>query len=106
MTERQIEILGHAAPKPEYYYVSPHGRRFVDLPLGPLALAFTGATGREDLQRVKELAAKDGEGWPAAWLEERGPAGLGASLACVLSEEEEGANARRKTSGPLLVSFC
>jgi type IV secretion system protein VirB4 len=72
MTERQIEILGHAAPKRQYYYFSPHGRRLVDLPLGPFALAFTGATGREDLQRVKELAARDGELWLATWLLERG----------------------------------
>jgi type IV secretion system protein VirB4 len=71
LTDRQIEILEHAVPKRQYYYASPHGRRLIDLPLGALALAFTGATGREDIQRARELAAMNPSEWPAQWLRER-----------------------------------
>lgn len=71
LTERQLEVLAHATPKRHYYYVSPHGRRLVDLPLGPLALAFTGATGREDIQRARELMRDHGAAWPAQWLRDR-----------------------------------
>ncbi|MGH7856481.1 MAG: transporter, partial [Candidatus Binatia bacterium] len=71
LTDRQIEILAHATPKRHYYYVSPHGRRLIDLPLGPVALAFTGATGREDLQRARDLMVAHGPEWPAHCLRER-----------------------------------
>jgi type IV secretion system protein VirB4 len=72
LTGRQIEIVAHAVPKRQYYYVSPHGRRLVDLPLDPVTLAFTGATGREDLQRARELTRDDGATWPRRWLRSRG----------------------------------
>lgn len=53
--ERQIEIVSSATPKRRYYVTSPDGRRLFDMALGPVALAFVGASGREDLKRIIEL---------------------------------------------------
>jgi type IV secretory pathway VirB4 component len=51
--ERQIEIVATAIPKREYYVVSPEGRRLFDMALGPVALAFVGASGKDDLKRIE-----------------------------------------------------
>lgn len=72
LNERQIEIVASATPKQHYYLVQPDGRRLFDLALGPVALSFVGATGKEDLRRVCELEARFGTDWPARWLNERG----------------------------------
>jgi len=72
LTPRQIEILSYATPKRQYYYTSPLGQRLFDLGLGPVALAFVGASGKEDLTTVRELAASYGPDWPAEWLWRRG----------------------------------
>ncbi|WP_157016764.1 conjugal transfer protein TrbE [Mesorhizobium xinjiangense] len=70
--ERQIEIVATAIPKWDYYVASPEGRRMFDMALGPVALAFAGASGKEDLKRIQQLRQDHGAGWPAAWLTERG----------------------------------
>ena len=41
---RQIEIVATAQPKRDYYYQSRLGNRLFDLDLGPVALAFAGAS--------------------------------------------------------------
>ena len=41
--------------KREYYIISPKGRRLFSLGLGPVALSFVGASGADDLARVREL---------------------------------------------------
>ncbi|PRD43765.1 conjugal transfer protein TrbE [Phyllobacterium phragmitis] len=70
--ERQIEIVASATPKREYYVASPEGRRLFDMALGPVTLSFVGASGKEDLKRIRALADQfDGE-WPVHWLHERG----------------------------------
>lgn len=38
----KIDIIAEAAPKRDYYYVSPLGRRLFQFALGPAALAFIG----------------------------------------------------------------
>ena len=70
--ERQIEIVAGALPKREYYVASPDGRRLFDMALGPVALAFAGASGKDDLKRIELLRQSYGLGWPAHWLMERG----------------------------------
>ncbi|MDM9621882.1 conjugal transfer protein TrbE [Rhizobium sp. S96] len=70
--ERQIEIVSNAIPKREYYVATPDGRRLFDMSLGPLALSFVGASGKEDLKRVRALKAEHGHEWPIRWLETRG----------------------------------
>ena len=58
--------------KLEYYILSPKGRRLFSLGLGPVALSFVGASGAEDLARVRELKEKYDRLWPVQWLRERG----------------------------------
>ena len=79
--ERQIEIVSSATPKREYYVTSPDGRRLFDMALGPVALAFVGASGREDLKRIIELKATHGQHWPSNWLQTRGIAHADTLLA-------------------------
>ncbi len=70
--ERQIEIIATAIPKREYYVVSPEGRRLFNMALGPVALSFVGATGKEDLKRIRTLHSEYGAAWPLHWLQQRG----------------------------------
>ena len=70
--ERQVEIVSNAIPKREYYVTSPDGRRLFDMALGPVALSFVGAAGRDDLKRITALKAEHGPVWPAHWLQTRG----------------------------------
>lgn len=70
--ERQIEIVATAIPKREYYVASPEGRRLFDMSLGPVALAFAGASGKDNLKSIQYLIEKHGSEWQAEWLAERG----------------------------------
>jgi type IV secretion system protein VirB4 len=72
LNDQQIEVVSYALPKKHYLYTSPLGRRLFDLHLGPAALSFVGAGGRDDLRRVRTLIHEHGDGWPAVWLTERG----------------------------------
>jgi type IV secretion system protein TrbE len=47
LNDRQLRILQHARPRKDYYLTSPEGNRLFDLGLGPLALAYCGATSAE-----------------------------------------------------------
>src|SRR5262249_23949725 len=72
LNETEIEILKSAVKKRHYYYTSPEGRRLFELGLGPLALAFTAVSSREDVALVLRLIDTHGEDWRQAWLRERG----------------------------------
>ena len=72
LSDRQIDIIAEAAPKRDYYYVSPLGRRLFQFALGPAALAFVGAGSKEDVLTARRLIAEHGERWPIAWLHSRG----------------------------------
>jgi type IV secretion/conjugal transfer VirB4 family ATPase len=72
LTDRQIEILSQLAPKRQYFYVSPLGRRVIELGLGPVALSFIGASGKEDIAAIRRLMADSPNAWPAGWLAARG----------------------------------
>ena len=74
MNQRQIDIIASAVPKRQYYYVSEQGRRLYELALGPVALAFVGASDKDSLARIKMLEAKHGKGWVREWLRIRGVA--------------------------------
>ena len=64
-----------STPKQDYYIVSPQGRRKVQLALKSKALSFVGASDKESIARIRELAKEHGpDGWQAAWLRERGAA--------------------------------
>src|SRR6185437_1367580 len=72
LNETQIDIIRTATKKRHYYLVSPEGRRLFDLGLGPVTLAFAGASSQDDIARVRELERQHGKRWPFAWLDERG----------------------------------
>ena len=72
LNPRQIELLATAIPKRQYYYVSENGRRLFELALGPVALAFVGATDKESIETIKGLEARLGRRWVNEWLSLRG----------------------------------
>jgi type IV secretion system protein VirB4 len=47
-------------------------RRLFDMALGPVALAFVGASGRDDLKRISALRTEHGGDWIIHWLQQRG----------------------------------
>lgn len=73
LNDRQVEIIAQATPKRDYYFQSRNGNRLFDLSLGPVALAFCGASSKDDLKALAEVAAEHPKGaFPARWLEARG----------------------------------
>ncbi|MBR0094511.1 MAG: DUF87 domain-containing protein, partial [Synergistaceae bacterium] len=72
LNERQINLLAHMVRKREYYILSPDGRRVFNLGLGPVALAFVGASSGNELAKIEELKARYGREWPVEWLKFRG----------------------------------
>jgi type IV secretion/conjugal transfer VirB4 family ATPase len=71
LNNRQIDIIATATPKRQYYYVSEKGRRLYDLALGPLALAFVGASDKDSIAAIQALEAKFGNEWVSEWLKSR-----------------------------------
>jgi type IV secretion system protein VirB4 len=73
LSEHQVNLIAHAEKKREYYYAceTTHCHRLFSLALGPVALAFTGASGKEDLAEIRRLVAAHGDRWPGQWLEQR-----------------------------------
>lgn len=72
LNARQIEIVANAAPKRDYYYQSRLGNRLFDLDLGPVALAFAGASTPQDQRDIDSVLAEYGTpGFAGAWLRHR-----------------------------------
>lgn len=70
---RQIEIVAQAQPKRDYYYQSRLGNRVFDLDLGPVALAFAGASTPEHQRDIDAvLAAHGAPDFAAHWLRHSG----------------------------------
>ncbi|MBL8372050.1 MAG: conjugal transfer protein TrbE [Burkholderiaceae bacterium] len=73
LNRRQIEIVATSVPKRDYYYQSRLGNRLFDLDLGPVALAFAGASTQQDQRLIDEvLASNPPGGFAPAWLRRRG----------------------------------
>lgn len=72
LNRRQIDMIAGAVAKRQYYYVSEKGRRMFELALGPVALAFVGATDLESIATIRGLVKKHGRHWPSVWLSMRG----------------------------------
>lgn len=77
LNPREIDLLAGAAPKRDYYYKSPLGRRMFSFNLQPATLSFVGVSSQDDLREVRRLMAREGGQWPAAWLRQRGLAEWG-----------------------------
>lgn len=87
LNARQIEILARATPKRDYYCQSRRGNRLFELGLGEVALAFTATSSKSDQIRIAELMTAYGQdGFPAAWLRDRG-VDWAADLLPMLNEE-------------------
>lgn len=73
LNSRQIEIVATAEPKRDYYYQSRLGNRLFDLDLGPVALAFAGASTPQDQRDIDAvLGGAAPGGFAAGWLRHRG----------------------------------
>lgn len=73
LNERQIQLVATATPKRDYYLQSRRGNRLFQLGLGPVALAFCGASSPADqilIDRV--LARATSEPFAEAWLRAKG----------------------------------
>ncbi|MES9904697.1 MAG: conjugal transfer protein TrbE [Sedimenticola sp.] len=71
LNRTQIGIISTMTPKRDYYYTSPLGKRKYRLDLGPVALAFAGVSGKDDIAHAKQVM-EQGEGWQFAWLRQKG----------------------------------
>ncbi|MGD9920858.1 MAG: conjugal transfer protein TrbE [Pseudorhodoplanes sp.] len=72
LNDTQIEIIARATPKRDYYCQSRRGNRPFELGLGPIALAFCGASSKADHAAIDRVLAKHGaDGFVQAWLAER-----------------------------------
>jgi len=72
LNSRQIQIISNATPKRQYYHLHTDGSRVFELGLTAPEMAFVGASGREDLARIRQLQKIDNRTWPSSWLRERG----------------------------------
>jgi type IV secretion system protein VirB4 len=73
LNSRQVEILGLATPKRDYYAQSARGNRLFELGLGPVALAFTAASSPEDQKLIDRVVAEASPaGFAEAFLRARG----------------------------------
>jgi type IV secretion system protein TrbE len=73
LNARQIAIVAQAQPRRDYYYQSRLGNRVFDLGLGPVALAFAGASTPDDRRAIDTVASGTSpDGFAEAWLRYRG----------------------------------
>ena len=61
LNPRQIEIISQSTPQRDYYFQSPRGARVFELGLGPVALAFCGASDPENQKLMDELVEQGGD---------------------------------------------
>jgi len=73
LNEQQIRLVASSVKKRDYYYTAKMmGDRLFSLGLGPVALSFAGASGKEDLKAIEALHGEHGKKWPYYWLKKRG----------------------------------
>ena len=80
LDEHHIDLIVSAQPKQDYFYLSEQGRRLFQLNLGDAALAFTGHTGRENIDRILACIDEHGSAWPEHWLKQIGKPELASEL--------------------------
>ena len=91
LNERQIELIARATPKRDYYLQSRCGNRLFDLRLGPIALAFCGASDPAAQRRIDFILAESGSAdFARRWLEDRGLDWAAAALDDFPTPQPEG----------------
>jgi type IV secretion system protein VirB4 len=69
LNNREIQIISQMTRKKDYYYTSVSGKRVFDLALGPLTLAFTASSKKEDIKTINELTRQfAGKNWITEFL--------------------------------------
>ncbi len=72
LNDRQIDIIGSAKPKRDYYVMYPNDKRLITLGLGALTLAFIGVSKKEDIAAFMEIYDRSNPNWVSTWLQSRG----------------------------------
>ena len=73
LNDRQVELISRATPKRQYYLQSRRGNRLFELGLGPVALAFCGASTPADQSLIDKVVSESGAGtFARAFLAARG----------------------------------
>ena len=72
LNDRQIDMIGRAIPKRDYYCQSRRGNRLFELGLSEVALAFTAASSKSDQAAIAEPMAESRSTFAAAWLRRKG----------------------------------
>lgn len=72
LNARQIELIAGAFPKRHYYLQSGRGNRLFELGLGPIALAFCGASSSADQAHISRLQSQSRSGFAERYLRSRG----------------------------------
>jgi type IV secretion/conjugal transfer VirB4 family ATPase len=73
LNDRQIELVSRAVPKRQYYLQSRRGNRLFELGLGPIALAFCGASSPADQALIESIRSSGEPGaFTANFLKARG----------------------------------
>ena len=89
LNDRQIEMLGRATPKRDYYCQSRRGNRLFELGLSEVALAFVAACDKPCQNAITRILAEAGhEGFADAWLRHKGLAWAADIIAGNKSETE------------------
>lgn len=72
LNNRQIDIIGMAEPKRDYYYQSPVGARLFELGLGPISLILTGSSSQEDMKLMDDILLHDPSNFLIRFVEAKG----------------------------------
>jgi len=73
LNERQIELIARATPKRQYYLQSRRGNRLFELALGPVALAFAGASDQASQALIDRIRSEHPDAhFPSEFLKARG----------------------------------
>ncbi len=90
LNERQIQLIAASTPKRHYYLQSRQGNRLFELGLGPIALAFCGASSPADQSLIERLLnAQAANRFGEEWLRAKGLEWAVPILASIPVETEE-----------------
>lgn len=59
LNDTQVQLIGHATPKRDYYFQSRPGNRVFDLGLGAIALSICGASSASDFEAANLILSRD-----------------------------------------------
>jgi type IV secretory pathway VirB4 component len=72
LNDRQVELIARAVPKRQYYLQSRRGNRLFELGLGPITLAFCGASSPADQLLISRILAEGRPDFAKRYLAARG----------------------------------